>query len=173
MKYEIDKIGEPGHIHLENEDILAVKPSKSHAAELTVRYRNQYQEQGAFEWQARTKDLRLPLNTRQALVIVNAEREAQDAFCSPCYDWGKQETAPDDCLRCQLLLACMKSGAGDFRRGRPEVAAGPTWVREAAFVVLLLVWAWTLNQWASASAERDAALSQLRGQKIVVKGMER
>jgi hypothetical protein len=68
MKYEIDKVGEPGRLYIEEEDLLGVKPSKdgTHAAELTVRYRKQYQSEEAFEWQGAGKDLKLRLVTRQA-----------------------------------------------------------------------------------------------------------
>ena len=126
MKYEIDKVGEPGRLYIEEEDLLGVAPCKdgTHAAQLTVRYRKQYQAEEAFEWQGTGKNLTLRLVTRQAMDIVEQERSIQTAFCTNCYDYGKVEDAPKDCLRCQLLSACRKAGHGDHRKIRPVGEGG-------------------------------------------------
>jgi len=52
--------------------------------------------------------------TRQAMEMVEQERSTQTAFCSDCYDFGKVEEPPKECLRCQLLSACRKAGHGDL-----------------------------------------------------------
>ena len=166
MKYEIDKVGEPGRLYIEEEDLLGVKPCKdgTHAAELSVRYRKQYQAEEAFQWQGAGKDLTLRLVTRQAMDIVEQERSVQTAFCTECYDYGKAPEAPRDCLRCQLLSACQKAGHGDHRKIRPAGrASGPGFGYGAAMMLLVLIWWWTLCQWAGAATQTSTLQQQLVG----------
>lgn len=174
MKYQIDKVGEPGHLYIEEEDLLAVKPSRdgTHAVELSVRYRKQYQAEEAFEWQGTgTQELKLRLVARQAMEIVEQERRSQTAFCTDCYDYGKSEQPPKECLRCQLLLACRKSGQGDYRKIRPVAArsSGPGAGYGCGMLVLILLWWWTLCQWAGAATQTDALQRQLESCKNVAR----
>lgn len=166
MKYEIDKVGEPGTLYVEEEDLLGVRPCKdgTHAAELSVRYRKQYQAEEAFEWQGQGKDLTLRLVTRQAMDIVEQERRVQTAFCTNCYDYGKADAPPRDCLRCQLLSACRKAGHGDHRKVRPAMReSGPGLGYGATMLLLILIWWWTLCQWAGAATQTSALQRQLTG----------
>ena len=164
MKYEIDKVGEPGRLYIEEEDLLGVKPCKdgTHAAEIAVRYRKQYQAEEAFEWQGTGKDLKLRLVTRQAMEMVEQERTVQTAFCTDCYDYGKVEEPPKDCLRCQLLSACRKAGHGDYRKIRPvSKAGGPGLGYGAMMMLMVLLWWWTLCQWAGAATQTTTLQQQL------------
>jgi hypothetical protein len=166
MKYEIEKVGEPGRLYIEAEDLLGVKPCSdgTHAAELGVRYRKQYQSEDAFEWQGAEKDLKLRLVARQAMELVEQERQARSAFCTDCYDYGKVDEAPRDCLRCQLLSACRKAGHGDYRKIRPAGKAGGPGIGYGAMMMLLvLLWWWTLCQWADAATQTSTLRHQLVG----------
>src|SRR5579885_91891 len=85
MKYEIEKVGEPGKLYIETDDVVGVKPCKdgTHAIELAVRYRKQYQAEESFEWQgAGSRELKLRLVARQAMEMVAQERSTQTAFCT-------------------------------------------------------------------------------------------
>ena len=75
MKYEIEKVGEPGKLFIEAEDLLGVTASRdgTHAVELAVRYRKAYQAEEAFEWQGRTHSLVISL---PPLATVAFKREA-------------------------------------------------------------------------------------------------
>jgi hypothetical protein len=173
MKYEIDKVGEPGRLYIEEEDLLGVRPCRdgTHAVEIDVRYRKQYQAEDVFEWQGTGKNLKLRLVTRQAMDIVEQERTVQTAFCTDCFDYGKAEAAPKDCLRCQLLDACRKAGHGDHRKIRPAPKeAGPGLGYGTAMILLLLIWWWTLCQWANAASQTSQLQRQLVGcsQKTVM-----
>ena len=157
MKYEIEKLGESGKIYIEEEDLVDIKPAKdgTHAVELAVRYRRQYQSEPAFEWQgSKDEALRLRLLPRQAMEIVEQERKTQTGFCADCYDFGKSESAPKECVRCQLLQACRKSGLGDYRKIRPATAAsGPGYGYTCAMSLLIVLWWWTLCQWANSATQ--------------------
>lgn len=168
MKYEIEKVGESGRLHVEEEDLLAVHPCKdgTHAVELAVRYRRQYQADEAFEWQGEGKDLKLRLVARQVMELVEQERSTQTAFCTDCYDYGKVDQPPRDCLRCQLLSAVRRSGHGDHRKIRPvSQEAGPGLGYGAVMMLLILIWWWTLCQWAGAATETNTLQRQLVGCK--------
>ncbi len=168
MKYEIEKVGESGRLYIEEEDLLGVMPCKdgTHAVELSVRYRKQYQADESFEWQGPDKDLLLRLVTRQAMEIVDKERQVQSAFCTDCYDYGKVPEPPRDCLRCQLLSACRRAGQGDFRKVRPATKeGGPGFGYGTVMMLLVLIWWWTLCQWANAATQTRVLQEQLIGCK--------
>jgi hypothetical protein len=166
MKYEIEKVGEPGKLYLEADDLVGVAPAKdgTHAVELAVRYRKPYQADSSFEWQgAGSKELKLRLVARQAMEIVQQERGRKSAFCTDCYDYGKAEQPPKDCLRCQLLAACQKAGQGDYRKIRPVKSVGKPGVGYGiGMLLLVLLWWWTLCQWANATTRTDVLEQQLQ-----------
>ena len=170
MKYEIEKVGEPGKLYIEAEDLVGVKPCKdgTHAVELAVRYRRQYQSEECFEWQgAGSKELKLRLVARQAMEMVAQERATQTAFCTDCYDYGKSENPPKGCTRCQLLAACQKAGMGDYRKIRPAKQAGrPGFGYGFAMLLLILLYWWTLCQWANATTRTDALEHQLQSYRL-------
>lgn len=165
MKYEIEKVGEPGKLYIESNDVLGVKACKdgTHAVELAVRYRRAYQSESSFEWQGEgSKELALRLVARQALEIVAQERSVQTAFCTDCYDYGKVEHPPKGCTRCHLLSACQKAGAGDYRKIRPLKKAGrPGFGYGFGMLLLILLYWWTLCQWANATTRTDQLEHQL------------
>ena len=171
MKYEIEKVGEPGKLYIEAEDVLGVQPCKdgTHAVELAVRYRRQYQAEASFEWQGEgSKELALRLVARQAMEMVAQERAVKSSFCTDCYDYGKAEQPPKGCTRCQLLGACQKSGMGDYRKIRPLKKAGkPGFGYGFAMLLLILLWWWTLCQWANATTKTEALEHQLNSCKQV------
>ena len=158
MKYEIGKIGEAGKLYVEDDDILSIKTGKdgTHAVELLVENRRQYRTHPEFEWQGSLDEaLRLRLLPRQALEIVEQEREQQRRFCTDCYDYGKSENPPNQCVRCQLLHAIRKSGQGDYRKVAPVSQSQNSWGINLMLVMLVLSWWWTLVQLAHANTMND------------------
>ena len=58
---------------------------------------------------------------------------------------------------------------GDLRRASPVATYGPGSGLVVAFVVLMVIWVWTLNRWASAPVEADRshqALQACRAAKV-------
>lgn len=165
MKYEVEKVGESGKIYIEEEDLLEINPCKdgTHAVELAVRYRKQYQNEPAFEWQGSRDDaLRLRLLPRQVMEIVEQERKTQTGFCADCYDYAKAPNPPKDCVRCLLLSACRKAGQGDYRKVRPQNESKSPNVGYGCTVALLIaLWWWTLCQWSTAATQSNRLQQEL------------
>lgn len=167
-KLEIDRVGKAGSFYLEADDIEGVQSAgDDYAADLSVTYRRQYQAEESFEWQGSgSRVLRLRLVARQVLGLVAQLREASD-FCSGeqgrgCWDFGKTDRAPRTCLRCLLLEACRHSGHGDYRNGRPPPINRPGCGYAVAMMGLVLVWWWTLCQWADAGSRLAVVEDELR-----------
>jgi hypothetical protein len=169
-KLEIDRAAGAGNIYVETSDIESIDPARDgrHAAAMTVRWRIQYQEAGAFEFLQGGKLLRMQLLPRQVRAAVEQLREKQAGFCNGerergCYDYGKVERPPASCARCLLIEACRRSRQGDLRRVSPVTTYGPGSGLLMAFCVLLVIWVWTLNRWSAAAEEAGQARSDLVG----------
>lgn len=167
-KLEIDRAAGSGSVWIETDDIDDISPVKDgqHAAVVTVRWRSQYHEAGAFEYSRGGQLMRLSLLPRQVRAAVDQLREAQEGYCngeSGCWDFGKVERPPASCTRCLLIDACRLSGMGELRRSVPIRREGPGLGLPFAFAVLFGIWWWTLCQWSATARDVDQARLDLAG----------
>lgn len=149
MKYSIEHATSEGKFALQSSHVKAVTPGPSGHVTLHVTPTGTYLNNSSFAWRKGNNELLLQLNADQIDELVEQDREAQQAFCSPCYDFGKISNPPAGCIRCQVIHACRKAGLGDIRKAHPvgEGSNTQNCLHTAAWIGMLFALWWSLSQW--------------------------
>jgi hypothetical protein len=167
MKYTLEKVGSPEHLHIEEEDVQKVEPVKDgkHAVQLTVRARAQYRFEDGFYYQIGHKSMTVRLVERQVKELIEQDRAEQTAFCTPCYDHAKTDR-PGACVRCQVIEAYRRAGKGDLRKNRPFRETGPGNGLVIALVVFILLFWWALFEWGESARRLESVEHQLQAVRL-------